>query len=105
MSRPKGSKNRKTVVETSAELSDQLAAKQKEAETINDAIDALKNQIAEKRKEASVIKKEIARLTVRFKEAEAAEKEAEKQRLLQTVVKKLMDSGLESEAIISKLEA
>lgn len=110
MPRPKGSRNKKTVImPTDFEL--QIAQKQAELDALNDEQKNVSAAVAEgnarlKEIKKSVLKlqKEIARIEMEKAEVETAAAIAAKKEELQATIDKLVADGTPIDAIIEKLK-
>ena len=110
MPRPKGSKNRKSVI-SSAKYAEQIAAQQKVLSALNGDLDSIKATIKEQQQLAKSKKKEIrkaekvlANLMVKKEESEAIEAAAAQKTEIERVVTKLINSGKSAEDILSQLK-
>ena len=104
MPRTKGSKNRPKI-NTTNDYASQIAEKQEaiaflntEITTITANIDALKADLKEKKSALKKVEKEVASLEVKKARADAKKAEAE------SVVKKLLASGMSADEILEKLK-
>lgn len=111
MPRPKGSKNKSKTVKTTIDFVAQLAEKQsaKEALTAEIAsitanIDTLKADLKEKKASLKAIDKEIAKLEAKKAKADAKTAEEAKKAEAESVLKKLLASGVSADEILAKLK-
>ena len=109
MPRTKGSKNKPKTV--TADFATQIAEKQsaKEALTAEIAsiianIDTLKADLKEKKTALKKIQKEVATLEAKKEKAAAKAAEEAKRAEAESVVKKLLASGMSAEEILEKLK-
>ena len=110
MPRPKGSKNRKSVI-SSAKYEEQIAAQQKVLAALNSDLDTIKATIKEqqqlaksKKKETRKAEKVLANLMVKKEESEAFEAAAAQKTEIEKVVTQLINSGKSAEDILSQLK-
>ena len=110
MPRPKGSKNRESVV-SSAKYNEQIAAQQKVITTLNCKLDTINAGIKEQQQLAKGTKKEIrkaekalAALIVKKEESEAIEAATAQKAEIEKVVTQLISSGKSPEEILSQLK-
>ena len=110
MPRPKGSKNRKSVI-SSAKYDEQIATQQKVLAALNGDLDTIKATIKEQQQLAKSKKKEIrkaekvlANLMVKKEESEAIEAAAAQKAEIEKVVTQLINSGKSPEDILSQLK-
>ena len=109
MPRTKGSKNKPKTV--TADFATQLAEKQSEKEaltveiaSITANIDTLKADLKEKKTALKKIQKEVATLEAKKEKAAAKAAEEAKRAEAESVVKKLLASGMSAEEILEKLK-
>ena len=110
MSRPKGSKNKKTLIKN-ADLEAQLAARktakadlEKEEETILSVIADNQARLKTIKKDLRTIDKEIAKLEAKQAEAAAAAKAEGAKIELQGRIEELIKAGVSAEDILEKLK-
>ena len=110
VSRPKGSKNKKTLI-AEAQLGDRIAEqkaarKKLEAEErkLVAQMDDLKTQLKAKRKELRVVERTIVSLETRKDQADAAAMAAAQKQEIEKVVSSLMNSGKDAEEILGLLK-
>lgn len=111
MARTKGSKNKprtkKTQIDYSAVVAEKVAAKeQAEAEVaaLSANLDALKDQLKAKKAELKKATKEVAKAEAKKLEAETKAAEDAKKGEAESVLKKLLASGMTAEEILAKLQ-
>ena len=109
MPRTKGSKNKPKTV--TADFATQLAEKQSTKEalvaeitSITANIDTLKADLKEKKTALKKIQKEVATLEAKKEKAAAKAAEKAKRAEAESVVKKLLASGMSAEEILEKLK-
>ena len=109
MPRTKGSKNKPQTV--TADFATQLAEKQSTKEalvaeitSITANIDTLKADLKEKKTALKKIQKEVATLEAKKEKAAAKAAEEAKRAEAESVVKKLLASGMSAEEILEKLK-
>lgn len=109
MPRTKGSKNKPKTV--TADFATQLAEKQStkealvaEIKSITANIDTLKADLKEKKTALKKIQKEVATLEAKKEKAAAKAAEEAKRAEAESVVKKLLASGMSAEEILEKLK-
>ena len=109
MPRTKGSKNKPKTV--TADFATQLAEKQSTKEalvaeitSITANIDTLKADLKEKKTALKRIQKEVATLEAKKEKAAAKAAEEAKRAEAESVVKKLLASGMSAEEILEKLK-
>jgi septal ring factor EnvC (AmiA/AmiB activator) len=109
MPRTKGSKNKPKTV--TADFATQLAEKQSTKEalvaeitSITANIDTLKADLKEKKTALKKIQKEVATLEAKKEKAAAKAAEEAKRAEAESVVKKLLASGMSAEEILEKLK-
>jgi len=110
MSRPKGSKNKKTLM-AEAQLGDRIAeqkaAKKKleaEERKLEASMEDLKNQLKAKRKELRAVERQIVSLENRKEQADAAAVAAAQKQEIEKVVSSLMSSGKDADEILGMLK-
>ena len=111
MPRPKGSKNKPKTIKATADFAAQLAEKQSEKEavtaeiaSITANIDALKADLKTKKAALKSIDKEIARIEAKKIRAETKAAESAKKAEAESVLKKLLASGVSADEILAKLK-
>ena len=109
MPRTKGSKNKPKTV--TADFATQLAEKQSTKEalvaeitSITANIDTLKADLKEKKTALKKVEKEVATLEAKKEKAAAKAAEEAKRAEAESVVKKLLASGMSAEEILEKLK-
>ena len=109
MPRTKGSKNKPKTV--TADFATQLAEKQSTKEalvaeitSITANIDTLKADLKEKKTALKKIQKEVATLEAKKEKAAAKAAEEAKRAEAESVVKKLLASGMSAEEVLEKLK-
>lgn len=110
MPRPKGSKNRKTVV-SSVKIEDQITAQKEVVATLNSDLNAINAGIKEQQLLAKGKKKEIRKaekvligLVAKKEKIEAVEAAAAQKAEIEKVVTELLNSGKSAEEILSQLK-
>lgn len=110
MPRPKGSKNKKSVV-SSKDISAQLAEKRNakvELESaqasIMEKIKAAQLELRENKKSVTKLTKDIAKLEAKKAEADARAAAAEKEAEIQKVVSQLISGGKSADEILAALK-
>ena len=111
MPRPKGSKNKPKTAKATVDFAAQIAEKQsaKEAVTAEIAsitanIDTLKADLKTKKAELKSIDKEIVKLEAKKAKADAKTAEEAKKAEAESVLKKLLASGVSADDILAKLK-
>lgn len=111
MPRPKGSKNKPKTVKASVDFAAQIAEKQSAREALSAEIasitanmDSLKADLKEKKASLKAIDKEIVKLEVRKEKADAKAAEEAKKAEAESVLKKLLASGVSADEILAKLK-
>ena len=111
MPRPKGSKNKPKTVKTTVDFAAQIAEKQsaKEALTaeiasIQKAIEEQKSTLKEKKTALKKAEKEVATLEAKKAKADAKAAEEAKKAEAESVVKRLLASGMSVDEILEKLK-
>ena len=111
MPRPKGSKNKPKTVKVTVDFAAQLAEKQSvkeaaatEIASITANIDTLKADLKTKKAELKSIDKEIARIEAKKAKADAKAAEEAKKAEAESVLKKLLASGVSADEILEKLK-
>ena len=109
MPRPKGSKNKKSIV-SSAAIEEKIVAKKESIESLNDELDRIiatikEQQLLAKTKKAEIRKAEkaLASLAAQKEKSEAIESAAAKKAEIEGVVTQLINSGKSAEEILSHL--
>lgn len=109
MPRPKGSKNKKTL-EAEARLGERIAEQrttmaqlEKEQKKLLKEIAARKDRLKTVQKELRRTGKSVEKLTAKKTEVDAEYAEAAKTQEMRQLVSALMDSGLSSQEILSRL--
>ena len=109
MSRPKGSKNKKTLL-SEAQLDDKIAAAEvvrkklaKEEQTLSNALENAKAQLKAKRKELRTADRQLAQLRLRKSQADADAAAAVQKKEIAKVVSSLVSSGRSAEEILDLL--
>ncbi len=110
MSRPKGSKNKKTLI-AEAQLGDRIAeqkaAKKKldaEARKLETQLEDVKAQLKEKKKELRTVERLIISLQARKDQADAAAVAAAQKQEIEKVVSSLISSGKDADEILGLLK-
>ena len=110
MSRPKGSKNKKSII-SSAEIEKQITSKENVIAALNGDLEAINVEIMDKQAAAKAKKAEIrkaekalAALIIKKEESEAIEAAAAQKAEIEKVVAKLISSGKSAEDILSQLK-
>ena len=110
MSRPKGSKNKKSII-SSAEIEKQITSKENVIAALNGDLEAINVEIKDKQAAAKAKKAEIrkaekalAALIIKKEESEAIEAAAAQKAEIEKVVAKLISSGKSAEDILSQLK-
>lgn len=110
MPRTKGSKNRPKI-NTTNDYASQIAEKQKAIETLNTEIasittniDTLKADLKEKKTALKKAEKEVASLEAKKAKADAKAAEEAKKAEAESVLKKLLASGMSADEILEKLK-
>ena len=110
VSRPKGSKNKKTLI-AEAQLGDRIAEqkaarKKLEAEErkLSAALEDTKTQLRAKRKELRAVERLIVSLEARKEQADAAAVAAAQKQEIEKVVSSLMNSGKDADEILGMLK-
>ena len=111
MARPKGSKNKARIVKASVDYAAVVAEKttakeQIEAEIValSDNISALKDQLKSKKSALKVAAKELSKAEAKKVAAEKKAAEESKKAEAESVLKKLLASGMSADEIIAKLQ-
>lgn len=111
MSRPRGSKNKATMIKKAINFSAQISEKQSakksviaEIESITANIGELKVNLKAKKVELKSIDREIAKLEAKKVKAETKAAEFAKQAEAEDVLKKLLASGMSADEILAKLK-
>ncbi len=109
MSRPKGSKNKKTLL-SEAQLDDKIAAAEavrkklvKEEQILSNALENAKVQLKAKRKELRTTERQLAQLRLRKSQADADAAAAVQKKEIEKVVSSLVSSGRSAEEILDML--
>lgn len=110
MSRPKGSRNKKTLLSL-AQLDDKIAAaeaaKQKlaaEEQTLVTAMEDVKAQLKAKKKELRAAERTLAALLEKKSQADSVAAEAAQKKEIEAVVKSLVNSGRSADEILDMLK-
>lgn len=110
MSRPKGSKNKKTLL-SQAQLDDKIAQKQaakakleEELQRLLVSMDDLKLQVRAKKKEIKAEERAIAGLEEKKEQAAAIAAAAEQKKEVEKVVSSLISSGKSADEILEMLK-
>lgn len=110
MPRPKGSKNKKSII-PSAKVEEQITAQQKVIDALHNDLAAMNAEVKEKQaaikaKKAEIRKAEkvLAGLKVKKEESDAIEAAAAQKAEIEKVVSKLISSGKSPEEILSQLK-
>jgi len=110
VSRPKGSKNKKTLI-AEAQLGDRIAeqkvAKKKleaEERKLVASLEDVKSQLKEKRKELRTVERLIVSLQNRKEQADAAAVAAAQKQEIEKVVSTLINSGKDADEILGMLK-
>ena len=109
MPRPKGSKNKKSIVSSTA-IEEKIVAKKESIASLNDELDGIiatikEQQLLAKTKKAEIRKAEkaLASLAAQKEKSEAIESAAAKKAEIAGVVEQLINSGKSAEEILSHL--
>ena len=109
MSRPKGSKNKKTLL-SEAQLDDKIAAAEsirkklvKEEQTLSNALENAKAQLKAKRKELRTAERQLAKLRLRKSQTDADAAAIVQKQEIEKVVSSLVSSGRSAEEILDLL--
>lgn len=110
MSRPKGSKNKKTLL-SEAQLGDRIleqkavkAKLEKEEQQLLSAIDKKREQLKEKRRELRAAERQLRTLLERKAQADAEAAKAAQKQEIEKVVSSLVSSGKSAEEILDLLK-
>lgn len=106
MGRPKGSKNKKTAVDLDTQIAkeqEQKAALEAEKAEIQKTIDDAKAKLKTKNKELRGVAKRLASLEAKKAEAVLAAASAAKRVEIQNTIAHLLDSGVDEDEILEKL--
>ena len=111
MARPKGSKNKTRIVKASVDYAAVVAEKTAEKEKIESEVatltanlDDLKTQMKAKKAEWKAVAKELTKAENKKAAAEAKAMEEAKKGEAESVLKKLLASGVSADEIIAKLQ-
>ncbi len=109
MSRPKGSKNKKTLL-SEAQLDDKIAAAEvvrkklaKEEQNLSNALENTKAQLKAKRKELRAAERQLAQLRLKKTQADADAAAAVQKKEIEKVVSSLVSSGKSADEILDLL--
>ena len=110
MSRPKGSKNKKTLLSL-AQLDDKIAAAESakrklaaEEQKLLTSMEELKAQLKAKKKELRAAERTLTALREKKKQADTVEAEAAQKKEIEAVVKTLVNSGRSADEILNMLK-
>ena len=110
MSRPKGSKNKKTLLSL-AQLDDKIAAAEaakrklaSEEQKLLTAMEDLKAQLKAKKKELRAAERTLTALQEKKKQADTVAAEAAQKKEIEAVVKTLVNSGRSADEILDMLK-
>ena len=108
MARPKGSKNavrtKKTNVDYAAIVAEKTTAKEQIETALSDNISVLKEQLKSKKSALKVAVKELSKAEAKKVAAEKKAAEESKKAEAESVLKKLLASGMSADEIIAKLQ-
>lgn len=111
MARPKGSKNavrtKKANIDYAAIVAEKTAAKEQienEIAALSDNISALKDQLKSKKSALKVATKDLSKAEAKKVAAEKKAAEESKKAEAESVLKKLLASGMSADEIIAKLQ-
>ena len=111
MSRPKGSKNKKTLL-SEAQLDDKIAAAEVAKRKLEDeerkllvAMEDVKAQLKAKKKELRAAERALTVLREKKKQADAIAAEAAQKKEIEAVVKTLVSSGRSADEILDMLKS
>ena len=111
MSRPKGSKNKKTLL-SEAQLDDKIAAAEAakrrlaaEERKLTAAMEDVKTQLKAKKKELRAAERTLTALREKKKQVDAVAAEAAQKKEIEAVVKTLVSSGRSADEILDMLKS
>ena len=110
MSRPKGSKNKKTLL-SEAQLDDKIAAAEvtkrkleEEERKLMASMEDVKSRLKAKKKELRTTERTLAALREKKKQVDAVAAEAAQKKEIEAVVKSLVSSGRSADEILDMLK-
>ena len=110
MSRPKGSKNKKTLL-SEAQLDDKIAAQEvvrkklaAEERKLQNSMSNLNEQLKAKKRELRMAERTLAKLKARKEQADAQAAAAAQQKEIEKVVSSLVSSGKSADEILGMLK-